>query len=113
MRWKPIGVVAALIAAVVACRRDSTEPLAPAPPGSEDEGVSVDLGQVPYPTLSQYRFFRGPLAAQQPNAGVLPYDVITPLFSDYAHKFRFVWMPPGTRAVYAGDAVPLDFPDGA
>lgn len=30
--------------------------------------------------------------------GVLPYDLNTPLFSDYAHKLRTVWMPPGTMA---------------
>ena len=28
-----------------------------------------------------------------PNAGVLPYDLNTPLFTDYAHKLRTVWMP--------------------
>ena len=28
-----------------------------------------------------------------PNTGVVPYDLATPLFSDYAHKFRTVWMP--------------------
>lgn len=72
----------------------------------------MELDQVPYPTLSQYRFFSGAMAEQRPNAGVLPYDVITPLFSDYAHKFRFVWMPPGTSAAFNGADVPLEFPDG-
>ena len=27
------------------------------------------------------------------NDGVVPYDLNTPLFSDYAHKLRTVWMP--------------------
>lgn len=50
--------------------------------------------------LSSYRFFRdGP--AQLPNGGVLPYDLNTALFSDYATKHRFVWMPPGTSATYS------------
>ena len=46
-----------------------------------------------------------------PNAGVLPYDLATPLFSDYAHKFRTVWMPAGTAAKYDAQG-PLDFPVG-
>jgi len=46
-----------------------------------------------------------------PNAGVVPYDLNTPLFSDYAHKFRTVWMPSGTSATYEADG-PFDFPVG-
>ena len=46
-----------------------------------------------------------------PNTGVLPYDLVTPLFSDYAHKLRTVWMPQGQAAKYsAGQA--FDFPVG-
>ena len=32
---------------------------------------------------------------------VLPYDVNTPLFADYALKLRTIWMPPGESAEYA------------
>lgn len=42
--------------------------------------------------------FVGDLKEQRPNEGVLPYDLNTPLFSDYAHKARFVWVPPGQKA---------------
>ncbi|NNC38411.1 MAG: hypothetical protein HKO02_13215 [Hyphomonadaceae bacterium] len=31
---------------------------------------------------------------------VLAYDLNTPLFTDYAHKLRTVWMPAGTSATY-------------
>jgi uncharacterized repeat protein (TIGR03806 family) len=34
------------------------------------------------------------------NANVTPYDVNTPLFSDYAVKYRTVWAPPGTQVSY-------------
>ena len=45
------------------------------------------------------------------NQGVLPYDLNTPLFTDYAHKLRTVWMPKGTSAKYdAADS--FDFPVG-
>lgn len=43
--------------------------------------------------------------------GVMPYDLNTPLFSDYAHKLRTVWMPRGTQARYREGEV-LDFPVG-
>ena len=42
---------------------------------------------------------------------VLPYDLATPLFSDYAHKLRTVWMPAGETARYADQDV-FDFPVG-
>ena len=45
------------------------------------------------------------------NERVVPYDLNTPLFSDYAHKLRTVWMPPGTSAHYAADQT-FDFPVG-
>jgi uncharacterized repeat protein (TIGR03806 family) len=46
-----------------------------------------------------------------PNAGVLPYDLVTPLFSDYAHKLRTVWMPAGKSAAYSADQA-FEFPVG-
>jgi uncharacterized repeat protein (TIGR03806 family) len=45
------------------------------------------------------------------NTGVIPYDLNTPLFSDYAHKLRTIWMPPGMTAVYDANAT-FDFPVG-
>jgi uncharacterized repeat protein (TIGR03806 family) len=47
----------------------------------------------------------------EPNAGVLPYDLATPLFTDYAHKLRTVWMPKGRAARYDANAE-FDFPVG-
>ena len=44
--------------------------------------------------------------------GVVPYDVNTPLFSDYALKLRTVWMPAGASAQYADNAA-YTFPPGA
>ncbi len=45
------------------------------------------------------------------NDGVVPYDLNTPLFSDYAHKLRTVWLPRGTSAKYNADGS-FDFPVG-
>lgn len=62
-------------------------------------------------TLSAYGFFEGPMAQLKPAKGVIPYDLNTPLFSDYAHKARFVKLPEGTTAKYNPKNV-FDFPDG-
>ncbi len=67
----------------------------------------------PYPAkLSAWNLFTGNPAELKPNSGVVPYDLNTPLFSDYATKYRFVWMPPGTSATY-NDTEVFDFPTGA
>jgi len=47
----------------------------------------------------------------EPNDGVLPYTLNSTLFTDYAHKARFVWMPEGTSARYSPDRE-FDFPVG-
>lgn len=66
----------------------------------------------PYERLSDYHFFNGQISDLAPVDGVLPYDLNSPLFSDYSTKARFVWMPDGTSAEYTTDHV-LDFPVGA
>ena len=75
-----------------------------------NKGIQIPVE--PYEKLSQYQFFKGNLADLQPNDRVIPYDLNSPLFSDYAHKARFVWMPEGTSASYTTESV-LDFPKGA
>ena len=45
------------------------------------------------------------------NDGVLPYELNTPLFSDYALKLRSVWLPAGTAARYREDRE-FEFPVG-
>jgi uncharacterized repeat protein (TIGR03806 family) len=77
------------------------------------KAISIDLSQVPYPKLSDYHFFVGQLKLQKPGHKVLPYEPASTLFTDYAHKKRFVWMPPGTKATYNGDANILELPVGA
>ncbi|MDB5227270.1 MAG: hypothetical protein JWN78_1463 [Bacteroidota bacterium] len=73
--------------------------------------VTVDVDAKPFEKLSEYHFFKGNLKDLIPNDKVLPYDLITTLFSDYAKKARFVWMPEGTSAKYNKTAA-LDFPVG-
>jgi uncharacterized repeat protein (TIGR03806 family) len=61
--------------------------------------------------LSAYRLFDGDPKDQRPAPGVIPYDLNSPLFTDYAEKFRFIKLPDGTSATYNGDEPPT-FPEG-
>ncbi len=60
--------------------------------------------------LSEYNLFEDPVQ-QKPNEGLLPFDLITPLFSDYAHKNRFVLLPEGGTIDYSDTGV-FNFPVG-
>lgn len=42
-------------------------------------------------------------AAQLPAEGVVPYTIISPLFSDYSEKHRFIRLPEGGRITYTAE----------
>jgi uncharacterized repeat protein (TIGR03806 family) len=91
-RWYPLALLAALLGG---CRKDARGQL---------DG--------PFPkTLSSWNLFQGKLSQMKPNDGVVPYELNTPLFTDYASKRRFVWMPKGQAAAYKADDT-FDFPKG-
>ena len=79
------------------------------------ERVQVNAGAITsagFPaTLGEYGFFRD-AARQVPAAGVTPYRVQTPLWSDGADKLRFVFIPAGMQARAQGDGL-LDLPVGS
>ncbi len=75
--------------------------------------VTLDLDLFPYNTLSEYNFFIGNLTSVAPAYGVLRYEPITPLFTDYARKDRYIWIPTGEKATYIADNKSLDFPTGS
>lgn len=108
---------------ILSCEKDDTqsnddyteipEPQPEPEPAPEEESpVILDLAQVPYQNLSSYKFFTGDIKNLEPAYKVLPYDLNSTLFTDYAHKKRFVWMPKNTQASYAADGKLLDFPAG-
>ena len=66
------------------------------------------MDEVPAATLAEYRLFD---ANGKPAAGLTPYTLATPLFSDYAVKTRYMVLPPGQPAKYTAAGV-LDFPVG-
>lgn len=65
----------------------------------------------PEELLSGYGFFTGRMADMIPAEGVIPYQLNTPLFSDYAEKTRFIKLPQGAAVPYNANGV-LQFPVG-
>ena len=69
---------------------------------------SSDAG---YPRkLSEFGFFSG-LGVSTPSPALVGYSLRTPLFSDYAQKQRFIYVPGGAK-IAADDAGVLEFPVG-
>lgn len=95
-------LLAAGLATSPACDADdgaALGPVRPAPAGA------------PWPTLAEWRLFAD-TARQQPNEGVVRFEVIAPLFTDYADKHRFIWLPEGAR-LDAAEVGPWSLPVGA
>lgn len=105
-----VGIL--LIVFIFSCKKEEDKQEPPVIETPSEEEVNFNLDEVPYPALSDYKFFLGDLKNLNPNNRVIPYDVITPLFSDYAKKKKFIWMPQGVSATYNGDHELLNFPDG-
>ena len=74
--------------------------------------VVLDVAQKPFEKLSDYNFFAGLMSDLKPNSRVIPYDLNTPLFTDYAWKSRFVYVPEGKTVDYDTTQV-LQFPEGS
>lgn len=83
-------------------------------PDAGDAGPGLPDGSVVIPTnLSDLHLFTGTPATGglQPVEGNVPYELTTPLFSDYAVKSRTLYIPPGKTATYQPKDV-LDLPVG-
>ncbi len=63
------------------------------------------------PSISAYGLFEGDLKDLNPGEKLIPYSLNAPLFSDYAHKERFIYIPKGQKVQYQNEQV-LDFPVG-
>jgi uncharacterized repeat protein (TIGR03806 family) len=92
--------LAALILTVASCGAEVD------PEGSADEAT------IPYDTLAEYGFFEGNGATQIPVDGVVPFEVISVLFSDFAGKFRFIVLPDGETMDYLADDI-WELPTGS
>jgi uncharacterized repeat protein (TIGR03806 family) len=61
--------------------------------------------------LADYGFFKD-AAGWKPNDRIVAYQLNMPLFTDYADKYRFIYVPEGQQAKVNGDGL-LEFPIGS
>ncbi len=73
--------------------------------------MDVILARRPARKLSDYGLFAD-LTNHVVVDEIVPYDLITPLFTDYAHKYRFAYVPNGQAAQYTADEA-FEFPVGS
>lgn len=100
-RFRLLTLCLALVAGAAACIRPPSQPLVdPTYFAAENPKSLRDWGMV---QVSGDALVLG--------QRVTPYDLTTPLFTDYAQKLRTIWMPPGAAADYRPDDV-LSFPIG-
>ena len=111
MKWSVLSGVAvraatffalsALVLPIVGCGKASAP--SPAPVSFHAQGQPA--------RLSDWHVLVADGGHLRLNAGVEPYALNTALFSDYAHKLRTIWVPPGTKAKYDATEA-FDFPVG-
>lgn len=82
-----------------------------AAPAPQPVALGALLAETPAPSLDAYHLFTDD-GARRPNVGLTPYGLNTPLFSDYAEKTRYLYLPPGAKARYRATGA-LDLPVGA
>ena len=79
--------------------------------GQADRAVVVHAADQPPLLLSEWGILLTNNGRLELNDRVIPYDLNSPLFSDYALKLRTIWMPGGSVAKYT-DEREFDFPVG-
>ena len=92
----------------------------PSDAGSVDSGTTVGLGPVvvdvsadPPERLSDFRFFRYVGQGRfEYNERVVPYELTTPLFSDFTLKARAIYIPPGQTMTFTSTGT-FDLPVGS
>ena len=85
--------------------------LPPKKPPRQDASAAVLVYRTAKQTLSEYGLFRGKIAAHVPAENVYPYELNTPLFSDYTTKYRFFQIPEAKQIRYSKQG-PIQFPIG-
>ncbi len=78
-----------------------------------DANTEANLDDFPaLKKLSDYGKFKLPLNSMEPANGVFYYDLNSSLFTDYAHKKRFIYLPDGKAMKFHKDHA-FDFPEGS
>lgn len=101
MRFFRQAVLTLTLIALVSCQQRDLTP----------EVNLFEKGQFPS-TLAPWGVLSLEEGQLVPHPESLPYDLVTPLFTDYAHKFRTLWLPAGRAASIGADGE-LELPLGS
>ena len=102
VQWMVLAVSAAGI--LSACGGNDDQP-------GQPQVAVFDQSTAPQ-KLSDWRFMFNDGKTLTLNASLVPYDLNSALFSDYAFKLRAVYVPPGRQITYKADGT-FDFPIGS
>ena len=87
--------------------------------GGSSDSSAVDTGSIKVfdkytapANLSSWQFLLSDGQTLKLNAGAVPYDLNSSLFSDYTFKFRAIYVPQGKQIAYNADTT-FDFPVGS
>lgn len=104
LRLARLAVVIAAAAAVAACG-DRFQP------DPYDVDFDVPRSEPFAQKLSEYALYGTPAASLLPGRRVIPYELSSALFTDYAYKQRLLRVPEG-RTIAFGDEATLVYPEG-
>ena len=111
--YLPLLLTVFSLLVVTSCSDSEDEEYITPPVVVEDPELPIAISQVPYEKLSDYGFFKQPLNELEPStARVLPFEPSSELFTDYAKKKRFIWMPAGVSATVLSAEKNMLFPVG-
>lgn len=96
---------------VTSCKNDAVVKEGLSPIFSERDTTEINTMGLGFSRLSEYGFFSGDLNKLVPAEFVYPYTLNAALFSDYAEKERFLYLPEGKKLEYVDDDN-FSYPDG-
>lgn len=101
-----VSSLAAVLVILFSCKKEKVKELAQT---QEIETEEAD-GLYPYKWLSTYAFFEGDISNLNPARDLIFYKPSSSLFTDYAHKTRFIQFPEGGKTELVNGE--FDFPEG-
>lgn len=104
---KKITILLLTIITFIACSKNEDTDTIDIPTNQPERPIAQLL-----PNLTDLNLFVGDIKDLVPSQYAFIYDLNTPLFSDYAHKERFIVLPEGETLTAVGNGMP-DFPDNS
>ena len=112
MRIDVVGIVLTCFLLCCACGTTEDKRVAPKARKVTSTLIKKTIATDDPQKLSDYAFFKGELKDLTPAERVFPYVINTPLFSNYAEKARFIYLPKAKTMAFAQQG-PFSFDNGA